>query len=163
MHKYLFAHREIIQIHFYPYVAIQTRYIKLRDFIKKSIDIKNFISSIGNVKYGEYDKTNPHDGSSLFYKRRLFSHEKEVRVVIYDIEVALNYLSSFGKKEKKLPNKIKNGRWFGTNLDDLIESVYISPNASKEFKKEVTDLIKKHKISAKVIDSCLDTPLLYVK
>lgn len=86
-------------------VAIQTTVERLC----RSLGNAHF--EIGKVNYVSFDKPLTETQVPVWYKRDVFAHEREARVVIKD--------SAY----------IGNGMPVETNLDTLIEKIYVSPTA----------------------------------
>ena len=88
-------------------VAIQTTVERLC----RSLEDDRF--EIGKVDYVTFDKPLAETQVPVWYKRDVFAHEREVRVVIKD--------SAYSGK----------GMPVETNLDTLIEKIYVSPTAQE--------------------------------
>ncbi len=86
-------------------VAIQTTVERL------CYSLKNDRFEIGKVNYVTFDKPLTDTQVPVWYKRDVFAHEREVRVVIKDSTYT------------------NNGMPVETNLDTLIEKIYVSPTA----------------------------------
>ena len=86
-------------------VAIQTTVERL------CCSLENDCFEIGKVNYVTFDKPLTETQVPVWYKRDVFAHEREVRVVIKDSAYTCN------------------GMPVETNLDTLIEKIYVSPTA----------------------------------
>lgn len=117
-------------------IAIQTTYDKLKNTLSDTI-------KIGKVNYSE----NPKYENSItpeyasFHKRSSFEYEKEIRLYLYDNSKA-------NENGIRIPID---------NLEQLIDVVYISPDASEEFVSLIKNLLDKLNINIKVEHSNLYT------
>ena len=107
-------------------IAIQTNLQKIFDAFKEKNKSKEILY-VDKVTYLDFE----HDNSiifkpemTLFYKRKYFEHEKELRIV----------------KLNKGNNK--NGIYYNVVLKILIENVYIAPLAPEYYKSVVQNLLK---------------------
>ncbi|MGG0650960.1 DUF2971 domain-containing protein [Bacillus mycoides] len=128
-------------------VAIQTTFGRMKQSLlncEKDIHI-------GKVKYIDHKLERNFHGDTLrpFYTKRLsFKHEEEVRLVyeaLDDREISLDilkYRNVFGVKMK-------------VNLFELIERVYVSPDAEPWFVDIVKVILEKFNIDVEVIHSDL--------
>lgn len=124
-------------------IAIQSTFRKL----KKSIVDKEKVY-LGMVKYIDYDRQII-DPSNLFraflHKRISFEHERELRAV------AIKYPDSIkSEDESEFPTMdlksitIENGLSIEVELNDLIEAIYIAPNAPLWFFDLVKSVVSKY-------------------
>jgi len=103
---------------------------------------------IGRIEYIDYSKEWPNANEALWRKRLSFEYEHEVRVRI----ITEGGLSSTPPEYMSLP----------VDLDDLIESVYVSPMAESWFKDVVEDVLRKYGLEeTKVLHSALDDKALF--
>jgi hypothetical protein len=121
--------------------ALWKMYAKDKTGIAIKTNLQNLKSSfsktekeiyIGEINY--FDKNNfNYDTSNLFYpslvKLDYYSYENEIRCI-----------TSISPEERKDDND--NGRLIEVNLEELIKTIYISPNSKPEFKKMI-ELLKK--------------------
>lgn len=124
-------------------VAIQTTF----DRVKSSLDACEERIFIGRVDY--IDPTNHKNLKTsflepFFTKRISFSHEKEVRLVY----------AQMGNDDMNLSENIL-GKNIRMNLAELIERVYVSPDAAPWFVEVVKTVLKKFDVNAEVIYSNL--------
>ena len=105
-------------------IAIKTDFESLLRFIS-DMDGPRTSYKAGRVEYVDYKTEDIPvlEGMSLFYKRKSFSHECEVRVVCFFIKEILS---------KKLSKNLSDGGmlWEG-KLDELIHEIVVSPFAEK--------------------------------
>lgn len=132
-------------------IAVQSTFKNLRQCFLGSEDI----IFIGKVKYIDYDKDLIKTDNLLnpfIRKRKSFEHEHELRAVLAKLaETAMESLSSFNEE----------GRYVLVDLEELIESVYISPT-SKEWEIElVKTLMEKFDLKKPLIKSNLSASPLY--
>ena len=121
-------------------VAIKTTVGRLKKALARDVEI-------GRIAYIDYSKEWPNANEALWRKRLSFEYEHEVRVrVITD-----GGLSLTPPEFMSLP----------VNLDELIETVFVSPLAGTWFKDVVVDILKKYGLNKKVFHSALDDKALY--
>lgn len=113
-------------------VAIRTTVGRLTEALGDDPDV-----DIGRVKYTDYDKH--FVGKHVFFHKRLsFSHEREIRAIVS----SLNLKDSTG--------------WLRpVNIDVLIESIHLSPEAPEWFVFVIEDALAKHDVRALVQRSSL--------
>ena len=121
-------------------VAIKTTVGRLKKAIGRYVEI-------GRVDYIDYSKVWPNANEALWKKRLSFDYEYEVRVRI----ITEGGLSPTPPEFMMLP----------VNLDEMIESVYVSPMAETWFKNVVVDLLEKYGLNKQVFHSALDDRALY--
>jgi hypothetical protein len=122
-------------------IAIQTTYGALR----KAIDNPEIM--IGRVTYTNFETAFLPGDSYFWYKRKSFEHEREVRIMV-----------EANDEQRKEWTEIYKDASFTISipiaLDQLIESVYVSPYASEWIKDTVEEELK----------LCgIDKPVLYSK
>jgi len=120
-------------------IAIQSTFERLKASFKET-DTEVFA---GIVHYIDYSKeTVPYDKAikAYFYKRKIFEHEKEFRVV-----------AEYSLEEPYTPGI--NGCYIKSDLNQLIQNIYLSPTTSKWIKLLLESLLSKYEITAKVIQS----------
>ena len=120
-------------------IAIRTTYRKLYLALNKDPDI-----DIGRVNYIDFNKNFSATNSTQWYKRQSFAHEKEVRAVLISPK-----------------NKDLVGVEVPTDLDLLIDKIYISPYANNWFVELVKDICNKYGINKEILHSDLSKKPLY--
>lgn len=157
-------------------VAIKTDYYSLINSIK---DLRYRIFS-GNVQYIDFhtDMTSKNIYDTLFFKRKSFNHENELRLMIVASRYNEYYLErlfesegipveEWEEKMEELEEKSYDFSHEGGNLitcdvNKLINQVYISPKSNQDFVKKVNDLASKYKFSKrKIVQSDLYNDYLY--
>ncbi|PFM49052.1 hypothetical protein COJ52_28300 [Bacillus cereus] len=125
-------------------IAIQTSF----DRLKRSLQNCKEDIFIGRVKYIDHTKESNfgHGLSPFFTKRNSFSHEKEVRLL---------YSAVLDNNANMYPDENILGKNFHVDLEDLIERVYVSPDAPSWFVDVVKVILEKFNIDAEVIHSDL--------
>ena len=118
-------------------VAIQTSMERLCN----SIGTDEF--EVGAVKYSSFDEPLNIESKPIWYKRKAFMHENEVRVVIRKVGTSLS------------------GMLVPVDLEQLIEKIYISPSAPDWFSKLVENVVKKYGLVKTVEHSRLDDKPIY--
>ncbi|MDZ4441670.1 DUF2971 domain-containing protein [Bacillus cereus] len=127
-------------------IAIQTTF----DKIKQSLNVCKEEIFIGKVKYIDHTKQKNLTESYLepfFTKRISFKHEQEVRLV---------YALTPYHEEYDENSDVK-GKGIQVSLTDLIERVYVSPDADSWFVDVVKVVLEKFDIDAEVVHSDLYT------
>lgn len=137
-------------------VAIRSTYRKLRDcFRHNSEDI-----FIGQVKYIDYDKEYFDAGNMLepfVNKRKSFEHEREVRALLARWP---NSLANSGGNDFST-DTIGDGISIPVELNLLIESIYVSPEAPIWFADLVRAVIRQYEMQFEVVQSDLLKRPLY--
>jgi hypothetical protein len=113
-------------------VAVQTTVGRLRKCLDRE-------TTIGRVRYIDYDKEYPDIGFPHFFKRRAFEHEREVRAAILDIETPTDC----------------EGKAVGVDLDRLIVAVRVSPLSPSWFRTVVQNVTAKYDLDAEILASSL--------
>lgn len=129
-------------------VAIQSTYAKLKQSV---IDQKDIVR-IGNVQYIDYEtEMIKEEGLTnvFFYKRKSFAHENEIRAIIFEPPVTAPS-DIFDK------GTIQDGLTIDIDLSNLIQKVYLAPNAPFWFRDLVCSLIKKYEYNFEIVHSDLD-------
>ena len=99
------------------------------------------------MDYIDYSREWPNANEALWRKRLSFDYEHEVRVRI----ITEGGLSPTPPEYMMLP----------VNLDEMIESVFMSPMAESWFKDVVVDVLMKYGLDKQVFHSALDDRALY--
>lgn len=131
-------------------IAIQSTYSRL----KKSL-LDEQVIYLGIVKYIDYDTEHLDSGnifSPFVHKRKSFEHVREVRAVI-------NFFTH--KEGIPYPQKIINfGVQIKTDLEILIERIYIAPSSPPWFTDLVRSVVDKYGYNFEIVSSRLnDRPL----
>jgi hypothetical protein len=125
-------------------VAIRTDHTTLFETLNKT----SIMTRTTLVKYIDYESTLIPFGNLFFpfiYKRMSFSHEKELRVIIWSEEdVNLSQIDS-------------NATYFNINVipEELIKAVHVSPMAPKWFGKLVEQILQRYGITCPIERSSL--------
>ena len=132
-------------------VAIQSTYSKLKKSLTDEEDIL-----LGVVKYIDYDTEYLESGNILspfMHKRKSFEHEREVR--------AINLKWPFGEGFESIENDtIEFGVEIKTDLEVLIEKIYVAPNSPAWFSELVRSAVNRYGYTFEVVHSRLnDSPL----
>ncbi|HUI91542.1 MAG TPA: AP2/ERF family transcription factor [Chitinivibrionales bacterium] len=127
-------------------ICIQSTYEKLKKLCPSPV-------KIGIIQYVDYEKDWIIENDPILpflHKRKSFEHEQEVRA-IYN----LSGLNSFSDP---LPTDtpMESGVWFKIDLKELIDRVYIAPQASDWFYRLVLEESKIHGYSFPVKKSSLE-------
>lgn len=142
-------------------VAICSTFSKL----KQSFNYCGRNINLGRVKYIDFktdDITEGHytDQHPIVYKRKSFEHEREIRAVIWEPgEVDFDALMEKGGK--KPIEAIKHGLQIQTDLQELINTVYVAPNAPGWFRDLVEQMILRYSYKIEVIQSSLYTGAMF--
>ncbi|MUL29473.1 DUF2971 domain-containing protein [Priestia megaterium] len=157
-------------------IAIKTNYHNLM----RSIDDLRYRVFAGKVQYIDFQKemTSRNIYDTLFYKRKSFSYENELRLLIVASRIESGGLEKvlendnvpvheWDNKEKEWEDKSYEfthdvGTLIPCNLNQLIDQIYVSPKSSPEFVAEVKALVQKHELShKKVVQSDLYNDYIY--
>nr|VFK54433.1 MAG: Protein of unknown function (DUF2971) [Candidatus Kentron sp. TUN] len=133
-------------------LAIRTT---LRDFIDSFQNTTEEIY-IGRVKYIDYDKESLFLGNMfrlLLHKRKSFEHEREIRAVIQKYED--DDFSEGRFIERPEPRKL--GIRISTDIERLIQALYISPTAPLWKLDIIKAMVKRYRLNCEVIQSDLYT------
>jgi len=83
--------------------------------------------------------------SPFLHKRKHFEHEREVR--------ALTVVP--------MKDSVKKGLFIPTNLNILIDKIYVSPFSEKSLIESIDRILSDHKISKELRNSALDTKPIF--
>lgn len=125
-------------------IAIETTYEHLTSCMPDD-------AFIGLVEYINYEnQTIPVNNSfhRFMFKRKSFEHEKEARVLIQELPI----------EDDKIKIGMENtilGKNVDINIPQLIQKIYIAPNAADWFTDLVKEVSSKYNINAPVIKSDL--------
>ncbi len=129
-------------------VCIQSTYKRLRGCLPEN-------SKIGLVKYVNYRNEWIPESNILapfIYKRKSFEHERELRAMIN-----LSGLSESALDISNINGESPNGGvWISVDLNELIENVYVAPNAAEWFGELIRNVAKTYSLDKPVIKSSLD-------
>ncbi|MFM5845328.1 hypothetical protein ACET69_00920 [Aeromonas veronii] len=133
-------------------VAIQSRFSVLQDLLPEK-------TYVGRVKYIDYDKDWLPEGNGFWpfvHKRKSFEHEKELRILSQELPLsASDDTINFNQKNDTFGKNIE------IDLNQLIEAVYISPDAPAWFFELVKGAIDRYGYSFQVIQSDLARKPVY--
>ena len=105
---------------------------------------------IGKIKYIDYQKDSI-EGGNLFSpylrKRKSFEHESEVRLVLWSLETG----NARGETHETLIANSPAGHGIQVDLNQMIESVFISPKATPWFLELVREVLKKYGYEALLV------------
>ncbi len=133
-------------------IAIQTNFKRLSECFLTEKILTNL-----KMKYVDYSKEHisyfmPNYFDFLSIKDMEFEYENELRIITLEKEYP-----QFDPDEMDMSTKItfnnNKGELIRVNLNVLIQNIYISPNATKQFKDSVSRLLEENKIKAPVISS----------
>jgi hypothetical protein len=141
------------------HVCIQSTFRKLHKVLPDRVGVKDNYTTgcnlyLGQVKYIDYSNESTYTGDLeidtneyrfFVHKRKSYEHEKEVRAII----------------NTDLINSHENGLLLKIDINQLIERVYVKPNASHEFFYIVKTLIDKNNLNVDLKKSDLDQDPLY--
>jgi hypothetical protein len=123
-------------------VAICTKYSSLVQALDENV-------FVGLIHYIDYETSTIPENNSFWpfmFKRVSFSHEREVRAVVQ------NLAQDFG---------VSGGIIKSINPEELIEKVYVAPNAPNWYFNLVEQIVNRYGLSKKVIQSSLSEQPLY--
>ncbi len=135
-------------------IAIETTYENLKQVLPEDV-------YLGKVKYIDYDKERL-STENLFEpfvtKRKSFEHEKEIRIVRQDLPLEIRDSKPFLNMDKK---NDRYGININIDLNKLIKTIHISPEAPNWFFDLVIEVIEKYDISCEVKKSDLYNDPIY--
>lgn len=131
-------------------IAIQSTYKKLKNSIIDEQEIY-----LGIIKYIDYEKDYIASYGNLFspfvHKRKSFEHEKELRAFI------MKWPSDLMRKTNNYTEEtINGGISIKVDIEELIERIYIAPNAPKWFTNLVIKVVKRYGYDIEVFQSELN-------
>jgi hypothetical protein len=135
-------------------IAIQSSYNKL----KKSI-IDDEKVYLGVVKYIDYNSYYIKDNNILIpfvHKRKSFEHESELRAVMLKKPISsgeIDFKEETIKKGGGVPIKV--------NIKELIDKIYVAPNAPIWFHKLVNTIVKRYEPDIEVLSSDINNPPMF--
>ncbi len=103
---------------------------------------------IGKVRYVDFDDSVLSGGAGIMLKRKSFEHEREIRAIAVDDAVEL-----WPENPSPFP---AGGEIVKVNLNELIEQIFVAPEAAVWFKDLVDRVIKAFGFAFPVIKSDLD-------
>jgi hypothetical protein len=137
-------------------IAIQSTYQRLLDSFSS---FKDFEIYIGKIRYIDYEKEEIPTRNALspyLYKRKSFEHEDELRALIWTPEYDKNETSNPANKDAE--NK---GHYVATNLDQLIENIYVAPSAPPWILELIKVVAKNFDLDREVKQSNLASTPIY--
>ena len=163
-HKAVLRHTAINSWHLNEYesVSMWKLYLKSNEGIairstfnslRTSFDDVTHDIYIGVVKYVDYEKDWIPEGNSLdpfVHKRRSFEHERELRVVMQEME---------GNISK--PPTYEHGIYVPVNLDKLVDEIHLAPTCPEWLFELVKSVTKKYGLNKPVVQSALDAKAIY--
>ena len=129
-------------------IAIRSTYKRLVTAIQAS----PLIIHIGKVGYVDFRKDLTPWGNAfilVLLKDKSFEHEKELRVVIWS------------KENKKYCDPIEHGVRVKISIDELVESIFLSPSTPLWIRSLVEQIMKKYGVNKPVWQSCLEGKPVY--
>lgn len=126
-------------------IAIQSTFLKLHEEVNNQAQI----SAVG---YIDYSKDHIPSGNMVYhclFKRKSYSHEKEFRIIEYDMPSHLN------------DDEPSSFRQVNVNLDNLIENVYISPKAPVYFQDLIHSISQMYGHTYTIKKSSIDSSPFY--
>ena len=107
--------------------------------------------SVGLVNYVDYERAVwPSDNIfwPFVHKRRSFAHEAEVRAIVFEAQIGPDRSSDFNAETP-------TGRLVAVDLNELIESIYVSPVAPDWLLDLVRRICARYELAAEVRQSAL--------
>lgn len=129
-------------------IAIQSSFNRLCESFNKT----NYSIHIGLINYKDYKHDLIQENTIFGYvshKLKSYEHEKELRAIITN------------QVDEKLYPLHETGKYIPINLEVLIESIYIAPNAPRWFNELVVDIMKKFNLDIPIKTSELNDRSLY--
>lgn len=131
-------------------IAIQSTYKKLKSSL---IDEEKIF--LGIVKYIDYEMEWIADGnlfSSFVHKRKSYEHEQEVRALVIKWPTGDSGFRN---------DTIGDGLKIKTDIDNLVERIYVAPSAQDWFAELVKAVVTRYEYNFEVVHSRMDDKPLY--
>lgn len=124
-------------------IAIQSTFIKLRQSVE-NVKNKNLDLYYGKVEYEKILKLIPGlTFEPYFIKRKYFKEDNEIRLLYQEMDL--------GMQQGTKIDFVKHGIDIKVDLDRLIESIIISPNADKWFFDLVQSVVDKYDLDKRLV------------
>ena len=122
--------------------------------LKASLSVEKRTLFLGKINYINYENQVAPKSvlAPMFYKRLSYSHEKELRVLLWTDEN--NYITDEVKK---------GGEYINVDLSLLIKSIVLSPDAPLWFRKLITNILIDKKINVDVTSSEINLLPTYLR
>ena len=131
-------------------IAVRATYAKLRDVLQ-SAEQEIYLGAVRYISYEDDEIPLEHLLWPFIHKRRSFEHERELRALMIDDQQA--------RLGKNAPNG--GGSWVKTPLDELIEEVYVAPDAEPWVRELVERVSCRYGLEKPVRQSALDKDPLF--
>lgn len=140
-------------------IAIETTYKNLT----MNLPSNTFIGCVEYINYAETQMPIENQFTTFLYKRKSFSHENEIRIVMQDERRIVNQDGySYLKEQKDHDENDFIGEFIKINVEDLIDTIHVSPTAKESFLKLVEKVVKKdYNLDIKVKQSDLYKDPIY--
>lgn len=133
-------------------IAIETTYENLKNLLPQN-------TKIGIIHYLDYNSESINRIDSvthIFYKRKSFEHEKEVRIYLQDENISENGFVEISKKNNSYGKKIN------IEIEKLITTIHVSPTADEWFLELVKKVVQEdYKLNIEVDKSDLYKDPIY--
>jgi hypothetical protein len=134
-------------------IAIQSTYSGLKESFR--VNPKDEVH-IGQVEYIDYDRDFVWKRGffvPFLHKRKSFEHERELRCVVHNVDIARAVHMGKEPDEK--------GIYVTVDLDVLIDKVYVAPGAPEWFCRLVTSIVPRYGLKKEIETSALDSRPLF--
>ena len=147
-------------------ISLQSTYAILWHTLKHYFAETREAPVISMVNYVDYNKEDvPQDEflSEYVFKRKSFSHEAELRVIIQDIPQTFSEpgMNGWQKCEYLFDKELIDGKSLKIDLNVLIDVIYVAPTCPEWIMKLIIKLLEKYGIHKEVRRSSLDSAPLY--
>jgi hypothetical protein len=138
-------------------IAIQSTYGAL----KRAFEGTEFTVNIGKVDYIDFQDTPiPEDNilHTMLHKRKSFEHESELRAIIDKLPTTgeVEYDEEVGAPRKEIDwENVDDGLYVPVELEELIETIFISPRSPSWARKLVEDICETYDIQSEIKQSDL--------
>lgn len=142
-------------------IAIQSTFDQLKKSFLRNHDDPIFIGVVNYLDYTEEWMDESNFFEAFITKRKSFESEKELRAITYLPLEILDQRSgpydskSFVRRYIKSTELTKQGKYVRTNLNTLVEKIYVAPKSEHYFKEAVESLVNKFALKKEVIKSDL--------
>lgn len=131
-------------------IAVRSTYAKLRDVLQAAKE-EIYLGAVRYISYEDDAIPLEHLLWPFIHKRRSFEHERELRALMLDEQEALSGNAP----------PAGGGAWVKTSLGDLIDAVYVAPDAEPWVRELVERASQKYGLTQPVRQSALDKDPLF--
>jgi hypothetical protein len=131
-------------------IAVRSTYSRLRGLMHAARE-QIYLGAVRYISYEDDEIPLEHLLWPFIHKRRSFEHERELRALMMEEQHALS--------GEAAPNG--NGAWVKARLEELIEEVYVAPDAESWVRELVERVSRRYGLQTPVRQSALDEDPLF--